>query len=174
DPEAVARRGLVFVAHSLGAIEPAAARPRSVRDAQAEWRAWGFTVVDSEAVDGGAAAVVGSVARRQAANEDFRYPTDGVVVKVDDFARQARAGDSPSAPRWAGARKLPAAPVKTVVRAIHWGPGRTGRLTPVAEVEPVTVGGSLVSRVSLHTAADLARMDVRTGDTVDVERAGGV
>ncbi len=105
---------------------------------------------------------------------ELELETDGVVVKVDRLALHERLGRTSKAPRWAIAYKFAAERAETVVRAISVQVGRTGALTPVAELEPVFVAGTTVSRATLHNYEDLARKDVRVGDTVHVEKGGDI
>jgi DNA ligase (NAD+) len=104
----------------------------------------------------------------------FAYETDGAVIKLNSYALRQKAGATAKAPRWAIAYKYAAEQAETRLKAITIQVGRTGALTPVAELEPVFLAGSTISRATLHNADELRRKDIRVGDTVTIEKAGEV
>jgi DNA ligase (NAD+) len=118
--------------------------------------------------------VLGYYERLLAARFELDYDIDGIVVKVDELALRQEAGATSKFPRWAAAFKYPAQQARTRVVRIAVNVGRTGKLTPLAELEPVSLAGTTVSRATLHNEDDLARKDVREGDTVWVEKAGEI
>lgn len=174
DPDAVAGRGLAIVFFGIGACEPKSARPRS-QQALIEWfRANEIPTFQSVAVAVGAAEVQRAVESLGRDRPRLAFPTDGAVVKVDDARECDQLGDGPQAPRWAVAFKYAPQRAVTRVRAITLQVGRSGVLTPVAELDPVLVAGSMIARASLHNRAVLERIDVRVGDAVQIEKAGEI
>ena len=172
DASITAGRRLSFFAYAMGASsEPVAA---THWDYLQRLKDWGLPVnahnrrLDSEAE---AAAFQAGIGAERAA---LPYDIDGVVYKIDDLGLQERLGYVGREPRWAIAWKFPAEQATTVLQDILIQVGRTGALTPVAALLPVNVGGVLVSRASLHNEDEIARKDVRIGDTVVLQRAGDV
>jgi len=173
DPGVTASRRLDACFYGVGASEGWPV-PRRQSELLAALRSFGLrTCPDNEVVSGAAGCLeyYGRMQRRRAA---LGYDIDGVVYKVDRLDWQRDLGFVARAPRWAVAHKFPAEEETTVVRDVEFQVGRTGALTPVARLEPVFVGGVTVSNVTLHNMDELARKDVRIGDTVVVRRAGDV
>ncbi len=172
DPKITASRPLRFFAYSWGEVsEPVA---DTHWDFLQRLHAWGFAVNPlakrCKSIDEGL-AFHAEIAGKRA---ELPYDIDGVVYKVDRFDWQNRLGMVSRAPRWALAHKFPAERAQTILRAIKIQVGRTGALTPVAELEPITVGGVVVSRATLHNEDEIARKDIREGDSVIIQRAGDV
>ncbi len=137
-------------------------------------RSWGLKTNPTSRRCAGLPAVLEFCAEWREKRDSLEYDIDGVVVKVDDFALQQELGFTSKFPRWAIAYKYPARQAATVVRAIETQVGRTGKLTPVAHLEPVFLAGSTVARATLHNEEEVARKDVRVGDTVLIEKGGDV
>jgi DNA ligase (NAD+) len=180
DASVVATRRLEVVLYGLGAWEPSAS-VRSLREWHAQLAAWGLPTLEHRREARGADAVVDAVRALDAVRGSLAYATDGAVVKLDDFALQARAGyrgegqsGRKLSPRWACAYKFAPERAETRLRAINIQVGRTGVLTPVAELEPVLISGSTVGRATLHNADEIARKDIRVGDYVMIEKAGEI
>ena len=174
DWRVTATRPLSFIAYeALGPGHPLL-RWSSHWDKLGALAAWGFEVNAENRRCAGIAAV--KAERDRLAVERFELPhdTDGLVVKVDDLDLRLRLGAASKTPRWAVAFKYPPQEEVTRVTRIWASVGRTGRLTPVAEVEPVRLGGALVSRATLHNEDELRRKDIRVGDLVLIRRAGEV
>lgn len=174
DPGEVARRGLRLVCFGFGGIAPESAAPPTLREGRRRLEAWGLPVPPQIWTASSADEAVAAVAAVGQARREFPFPTDGAVIKVDDLARRRALGDNDTGPRWALAFKFPPDRVATVLLAINVQVGRTGALTPVAEFAPVKLGGATVTRATLHNREDLARRDLRVGDTVWVEKSGDV
>ena len=173
DPALAARRPLSFFAYGLGEARGWAspATHSAMLDALS---ALGVPVSDERAVVQGAQGLVNFHQRIAAKRDQLPFDIDGVVYKVNSLSLQAELGFVSREPRWAVAHKYPAEEQLTVVRDIDIQVGRTGKLTPVAKLEPVFVGGTTVSNATLHNEDETRRKDVRVGDTVIVRRAGDV
>ena len=173
DPALAAKRPLSFFAYGLGEVQgwKSPATHSAVLDAL---KKMGVPVCDERAVVSGSKGLVEFHRRIEAKRDSLPFDIDGVVYKVNDLALQARLGFVSREPRWAVAHKYPAEEQITVVRGIDIQVGRTGKLTPVAKLEPVFVGGTTVSNATLHNEDETRRKDVRIGDTVIVRRAGDV
>jgi DNA ligase (NAD+) len=173
DPALAARRPLSFFAYGLGEVQgwSLPATHSAVLDALGKW---GVPVSSERAVVHGAQGLVEFHRRIAETRDSLPFDIDGVVYKVNSLALQSRLGFVSREPRWAVAHKFPAEEQITVVRDIDIQVGRTGKLTPVAKLEPVFVGGTTVSNATLHNEDETRRKDVRIGDTVIVRRAGDV
>jgi DNA ligase (NAD+) len=178
DPAIAARRPLSFFAYGLGQVQgwgaDNAQRPATHGQTLQALAAWGLPVDGHHRVVEGAQGLVAFHQEIEALRDALPFDIDGVVYKVDDRATQDRLGFVTREPRWAVAHKYPAQEQMTVLRAIDIQVGRTGKLTPVAKLEPVFVGGTTVSNATLHNEEEARRKDVREGDTVVVRRAGDV
>jgi DNA ligase (NAD+) len=172
DPSITARRPLKFFAYAWG--EASGDFVDTHAAALARFRDWGFSVNDRSRLCRGVAAVLAYYHDIAADRAALPYDIDGVVYKVNDLALQGRLGMVSRAPRWALAHKFPAQQAQTRLSDILISVGRQGALTPVAALEPITVGGVVVQRATLHNEDEIARKDVRIGDTVIVQRAGDV
>lgn len=171
-PEITATRPLRFFAYAWG--EPAEGFSQTQHQALERLAQWGFpTNPRSERVQG-AEGLIGVYRRLEADRATLGYDIDGVVYKVDRIDWQQRLGFIARSPRWAIAHKFPAQQATTVLEGIDIQVGRTGSLTPVARLHPVTVGGVVVRNATLHNEDEIARKDVRIGDTVVLQRAGDV
>ncbi len=174
DPSAASGAPLRFYAHSLGAWD-GPDEPASEWGVIEAFRAWGFTTTGLERRCEGIEEVVAYVREYREGRDRLPFDTDGVVVKVDDRALQRRMPDKEGrSPRWARAFKFHQRPETTVLDGVEFSVGRTGAVTPVAHLRPVRVHGVTVSRATLHNADQIARLDLRLGDTVEVVRAGDV
>ena len=174
DPREVAERQLEIVLYGIGACEPAKAAGESQAGFHAKVKAWGLPTVEKVWTADGIDAVWAAVGDLDRLRQGFAYATDGAVVKLDSLPLQREAGSTSKAPRWAMAYKFAAERVETKLLSISVQVGRTGVLTPVAELEPVLLAGTTVARATLHNRDEIARKDIRVGDYVYVEKAGEV
>ncbi|MFZ5481504.1 MAG: NAD-dependent DNA ligase LigA [Myxococcota bacterium] len=172
DPAQVKGRPLQFFAHSAGVMPARVARHR---DLLARFAEWGFRTNELNRVCRGIDEVIEAVRAVEVIRSDLRYEIDGAVVKVDAFALQDALGFVTRSPRWALAFKFPPPTVTTRLNSVLFSVGRTGVVTPVAQVEPVRVGGVTVRNASLFNEHQMQRvLGVRHGDTLVVRRAGDV
>jgi DNA ligase (NAD+) len=172
DPAITASRPLGFFAYSWGEMSD---MPADTQSGMVKWFGrCGFTTNPLMTVSNSLEALLAFHREIELKRGALDYDIDGVVYKLDRLDWQARLGSRDRSPRWAVAHKFPAEKAVTVVNAIEIQVGRTGALTPVAKLEPVTVGGVVVQNATLHNEDEIARKDVRVGDTVTIQRAGDV
>lgn len=172
DASIVAQRKLELRVYGLGACEPA--QWKSLSAFTSQLKDWGcFTVEFTQSVSG-IDAVWDAIETFAERKLELGYETDGVVIKLDDLDLQREAGSTAKAPRWAIAYKFAAERAITRLHRIDLQVGRTGAVTPVANLEPVLLAGTTVSRATLHNADEIARKDIREGDWVEVEKAGEI
>ncbi|MDN5572117.1 MAG: NAD-dependent DNA ligase LigA [Propionibacteriaceae bacterium] len=172
DPRVTASRRLRFYCHGLGAHSGDDVPRQS--DGYALLRAYGLPVSDHNEVVADLSGALGYIAAYEERRHDVEHEMDGVVLKVNDIARQQELGFTSRAPRWAIAFKYPPEEVNTTLLRIEVNTGRTGRVTPYGVMEPVAVAGSTVEMATLHNAHEVERKDVRPGDTVILRKAGDV
>ncbi len=172
DSREVARRKLEIVLYGIGYCDP------QIADSQSEFLAmvkqWGLPTVEKFWTVDGIDEAWRAVGQLDKMRHDFAYGTDGAVTKLDSFALRRAAGSTSKAPRWAIAYKFEPERAETKINAITIQVGRTGVLTPVAELEPVQLSGTTVARATLHNRDEIERKDIRVGDFVLVEKAGEI
>jgi DNA ligase (NAD+) len=175
DSNLVAKRPLDIMIYGLGSVT-GPADPRLERhDAVLGWlKSLGFKTPDKTWPCRSVEELVAAIEELNKLRPQFAYETDGAVIKLNSFAQRAKAGFTSKAPRWAMAYKYAAEQAETRLKGITIQVGRTGALTPVAELEPVFLAGSTISRATLHNDEELRRKDIRIGDTVIIEKAGEV
>ncbi|RAR75453.1 NAD-dependent DNA ligase LigA [Flavobacterium aciduliphilum] len=137
-------------------------------------RNWGFKVPTQSRLANNIEEVLEFIAYWDVHRHDLPYETDGVVIKVNDFNQQNELGYTAKSPRWAIAYKFKSEQARTILKSIDYQVGRTGAITPVANLEPVQLAGTIVKRASLHNADQIAKLDVRIGDEVFVEKGGEI
>ncbi|MBF0380554.1 MAG: NAD-dependent DNA ligase LigA [Magnetococcales bacterium] len=173
DPKITAKRALKFYFHSLGEWQ-GEGKPQSHSQLTTLLEEWRIPVCPEIEVVTGVAGCLEFYKQLENKRDSLPYEIDGAVYKVDLFQDREKLGFVARAPRWAMAHKFPAREVTTTVSAIDIQVGRTGALTPVARLDPVDVGGVIVTNATLHNFQELARKEVRVGDWVMVRRAGDV
>ena len=172
DPRIVAQRPLEAIFYACGeTVGVPAATQRELLD---YFRVCGLRTHDRTWTVGGFAELWAAVEELDRLRPEFAYETDGAVIKLDDFALRETVGWTSKAPSWAMAYKYAAETAETRLNAITVQVGRTGILTPVAELEPVPLAGSVISRATLHNEDEIRRKDIRVGDLVEIKKAGEV
>ena len=174
DPRLTAQRRLSFFAYAVGAFEGASVRPAGQLELLDYLRELGLPVNRNVERCATVEEMLAFCRRWEAERESLDYEIDGVVIKVDDLALQAKLGYAGREPRWAIAFKFRAQEARTKLRSIEVNVSRSGKLNPYALLEPVSIGGVTVKMATLHNEADIVRKDIRAGDTVIVHRAGDV
>lgn len=167
----VARRGLDCTLYQLAGDQlPFTSHWESLRKA----REWGFKVSEHMRICRNAAEIDAFIAHWDEARRSLPFPTDGVVIKVNDFALRRQLGFTAKAPKWAVAYKFKAEQALTRLESVSFQVGRTGAITPVANLDPVLLAGTTVRRATLHNAEQMALLDIRPGDMVYVEKGGEI
>lgn len=173
DPKVAASRRLRFSAHGTGQVEP-----ELPVETYWEWidliQHWGLPVAEEVKFCKTIEDVIAHIEGFAKVRGKLAYQTDGMVIKVNSFEQRERLGYTAKAPRWVIAFKYPSEQVQTLLHDVRWQVGKGGALTPVADLEPVFVGGSTVSRATLHNIEQIEKHDIHVGDTVIVEKAGEV
>jgi len=172
DTQVVKKRGLDIFLYSVAHVK--GVRLTGQWQTLEQLRQWGLRTNDTSRACHGLDEVLAFIADWRDKRDSLEYDIDGVVVKVDSFALQQELGFTSKFPRWAIAFKYPARQASTVVLDIEVNVGRTGKLTPVAVLEPTPLAGTTVARASLFNEEEVARKDVRKGDTVLIEKGGDV
>ncbi len=173
DPKEAKTRKLEIVLYGLGACHPAG-KFKKQGDFHLAIRDWNLPTVENHWRVDSIEEAWQAIEKLDSLRNDYAYPTDGAVVKLDSLELQRLAGSTSKAPRWAIAYKFETEQKETVLEGISTQVGRTGNVTPVAHLKPVFVAGTTVTRASLHNADEIARKDLRVGDSVIVEKAGEI
>ena len=172
DPKETSKIPLKYFAYGLGAIDPKIFIKQSEFLKKIE--KWGFIVNPLSKAVNGINEIENHHKKIDSLRSKLDYDIDGLVFKVNDFNLQSRLGNTSNSPRWATAYKFSAEKAITRIKDISIQVGRTGAITPVAKVEPVNVGGVVVSNATLHNEDEIIRKDIRVGDTITIQRAGDV
>ncbi len=173
DPRIVAKRPLDIVVYGLGQVE-GGQQPQTHDEMLAWLKSLSFKTPEWTRHCKSADELMSAIDELDRIRKSFAYETDGAVIKLNSYAQRERAGFTAKAPRWAIAFKYAAEQAETKLRAITIQVGRTGKLTPVAELEPTFLAGSTISRATLHNEDYIRQKDIRVGDTVTIEKAGEV
>lgn len=174
DPRIVAKRPLAVVVYGLGRMESSGVYPQAHTEVLEWLKSLGFRTPEKVWHCRSTDELIDAIDELDKIRHDFPYETDGAVIKLNSFAQRERAGFTSKAPRWAIAYKYAPEQANTKLRDIIIQVGRTGALTPVAELEPVFLAGSTISRATLHNEDEIKRKDIRIGDIVTIEKAGEV
>ena len=175
DPKVASNRPLKFFAHGLGFVANKSKKfPQLQSEVLKAFLSWGLPINIKSGLAKNVDECIGFFNNIQKTRNSLPYEIDGVVYKVNQLSLQNKLGKVSRAPRWAIARKFPAEIGTTVVRSISFQVGRVGSITPVAEFKPTLVGGVTITHASIHNFDEIARLDVREGDTVSIKRAGDV
>lgn len=167
----VAKRGLDCTLYQIASRElPFSTHWEALESA----RRWGFKVSEHARICRSAEEIRSFIEHWDIARKELPYPTDGIVIKVNDFAKRRRLGFTSKSPRWAVAYKFKAEQALTRLVSVDFQVGRTGAITPVANLEPVLLAGTVVKRATLHNAEQIEQLDIRLGDMVYVEKGGEI
>jgi DNA ligase (NAD+) len=172
DPKLAEARKLRFVSHGLG--ESPHLPAETYWETLKLLKKWGMAVGEQVKLANDVDEVIEAIEQFATVRGTLSYQTDGMVVKVDSLAQRERLGATSKAPRWVIAFKYPAEQMQTKLLDVRWQVGKGGNLTPVADLEPVFVGGTTVSHATLHNIEQIERLGIRIGDTIVIERAGEV
>ena len=172
DPRLCGQRRLRFISHGLGEFRGISAA--SYSEILAMLKTWGIPVSSHNAIYDTVDEVIEHARRWESLRNTLDFQTDGLVIKVDDLGQRARLGTRSKSPRWVIAFKYEAEQAVTKLVGISVQVGKTGKLTPVADLIPVTLAGTTVKRASLHNADEILRKDVRIGDAVVIQKAGEI
>ena len=170
----VAKRPLDIILYGLGHVEGARGQPQTHSEVLGWLKALGFKTPEKTWHCRSAEELIAAVDELDTLRRKFPYETDGAVIKLNSFAQRGKVGFTSKAPRWAIAYKYAAEQAETKLKGVTVQVGRTGALTPVAELEPVFLAGSTISRATLHNEDYIRQKDIRIGDTVTIEKAGEV
>ena len=171
DPKETKKIPLKFFAYGFGVIEPMIYKSQS--EFISKLKKWGFHVNPYNKLVNGILEIENHHKKIESIRSSLDYDIDGIVYKVNDLNLQKRLGNTSNSPRWATAYKFSSEKAFSIIKDINIQVGRTGAITPVAKVEPVTVGGVVVSNATLHNQDEIERKDIRIGDKIIIQRVWG-